>query len=108
MREQPERRNALGEFLLRGFANAVADIRSKVIFEGWFGRRDAMPAPDDLHRAVPGEFAEPIPFEDLWGARSVHPGMVPQKSFEDLWGPRDRREGPGDVERSAHDHDLDR
>lgn len=81
--------------LLAGFGRAVEDVRSKLIEEGWFGRRTANPSAAqrlgwerDALSDVPDEF-----FVD-------RASLVRRPSFEEAW--RTREPGgsdlPGDPE----------
>lgn len=63
--------NGFWDTLLSGVGDAIADARSKLIDEGWFGRSEA---PGAMGRTI----AE-TPEQSLYGAT---------RSFEELWAPR--------------------
>lgn len=82
------------DFLFGEMRSAVQDVRSKLIDEGWFGRRAAPPSQLDApslgwHREPTGTSAGP-----------------PRQSFEEAWAPRERGDTP-DVGEPAGP-DLDR
>ncbi len=73
-----ERQNSRGfwDALFAGIGNAIADIRHKVVEEGWFGRpvtREPRKGHDNFYRAV----------------------MPERRSFEETWAPRE----PGTADR---------
>lgn len=83
MRERANRPAGLLEFLFAELRGAVADMRSKVVEEGWFGRSAARP--NSLAKD--------------WSGPSVHGASLPARpSFEEAWAPRP----PGEA---ARDHD---
>ena len=87
MGDPSERRFSLGDFLFGQAREAIADIRGKLIDEGWFGRS-----------------TEP-PGHDIWGNRTdgTPADLGQQPSFEEAWKPRspsEAREGP---EPTSHD-----
>ncbi len=73
------------EFLFGQAAEAVADIRSKLIDEGWFGRRSPA-APSGLGWEKPEADAPAL------------------SSFEEQWAARE----PGEPSAPTPDHGIDR
>ncbi len=65
--------------LFANIGDAVADIRQKVVEEGWFGRAIT----DDTQTGV-GSFYRPVTQEPL-------------ASFEEQWMPRERSEAGRDI-----------
>lgn len=62
------------DVLFASIGNAIADIRHKVVEEGWFGRavtRDPRKAHDDFYRPVLPERA--TSFEEQWAVREAAP-----------------------------------
>lgn len=94
-----DKRGGVFDFLFGELSHAVQDIRSKLIDEGWFGRRAAPPSQFD---ANPLGWDRAPERETIWTDRSGSQ----RQSFEEAWAPRDPSEGPSPVESS--DHDLDR
>lgn len=88
MRDQSERGFRLADFLFDLGRDAVADVRAKLIDEGWFGRRTP-----DANRAA----------HDLGWGQGASPTL---DDFEKQWAVRE----PGDGERTAPvpDHGMDR
>ena len=67
------------ETLLGGIGTAIDDARTKLIDEGWFGRR-SMPGIGDHGMPI-----DPVP--------NAIDGL---RSFEELWAPRERDAAPGE------------
>ena len=76
MRDSSERPTSLGDFLFGMARDAIADIRGKLIDEGWFGRRSVEPSGKDLGWSKPTIHDRPSPL-----------GMG-QSSFEEQWAVR--------------------
>lgn len=55
--------------LLGGFGDAIADVRSKLIDEGWFGRTDGV-APEPAQTSEHGLYGPPRTFDKLWAPRA--------------------------------------
>ncbi|MDO8381021.1 hypothetical protein [Phenylobacterium sp.] len=93
----PADRSGIADFLFGQFRDAVQDIRSKLVDEGWFGRRSAPPGGMDLARD--------------WSGPSVHetPGRLPSSpSFEEQWAPCERGDPAPDPGAPSHDIGVDR
>lgn len=78
-------RRGIADFLFGQAAEAIADIRSKLIDEGWFGRRSPA-TPTSLGWEKPGGTDAPV------------------SSFEEQWAARE----PGQPSPAAPDHGIDR
>ena len=70
--------------LLGGVGEAIADARSKLVDEGWFGRSDAA--------SVTERTIAQAPEQSLYGTT---------RSFEELWAPRAPGEATPGPEREA-------
>lgn len=82
MRERPEQRGGVLEFLRAGLGDAVSDIRSKLIEEGWFGRRSGAPSGG-------------ASLASDWTGPTVHgAALPPRQSFEEAWAPRKADQEP--------------
>lgn len=87
MRERDHRPAGLLEFLFAELRGAIADMRGKVVEEGWFGR----PA------------ARTNSLAKDWSGPGVHGASLPaRQSFEEAWAPRP----PGDAARE-HEKGID-
>lgn len=73
MREQPGRDSGLFAAVFGTLADAVQDVRSKLIDEGWFGRRGVSP-----ERTLAQD----------WGGPTIHQDLMARPSFEEAWAPR--------------------
>lgn len=87
---------ALFDFLFREAANAIQDVRQKVVEEGWFGRVVTAAPVIEVEKLGEGSSA------DLYGRG---PAIEPPRtaSFEEQWAPRERGVDPAGPE---HGHDL--
>lgn len=86
-------RNPL-DFLLNEFGRAVADARSHVVEEAWFGRPNATPNHTQS-------------FVEQWLGKEpsqVDRDYQRRPSFDDLWEPRERNHAP----ETPGGHDIER
>lgn len=89
MREPGERRSGILDFLFGEAQQAVADVRAKLIEEGWFGRRSAPSREPSLG----------------WTRPEAPTSGHRERSFEEQWAVR----SPGnDMQPPGADHDHDR
>jgi hypothetical protein len=92
MRDQTPRGASLGDFLFGVARDAIADMRGKLIDEGWFGRRSHDVGGMDLGWDKPNIHDQPGPI-----------GMG-QSSFEEQWAVR----APSERGHEPQGLDLDR
>lgn len=76
MRRNAERGDGIADRLVAGLGDAVADIRTKLLDEAWFGRRTTSP----------GE-ASSLGWEQPPTVRAAADTM-PRRSFEETWATR--------------------
>lgn len=91
MRDQTPRGASLGDFLFGAARDAIADMRGKLIDEGWFGQRSVEPGGMDLG----------------WDKPTIHdpPSSVGMgQSFEEQWAVRP----PSERGQEPQGLDLDR
>jgi hypothetical protein len=91
MRERSNHPGGILDALLGGFGQALADIRGKLIDEGWFGRRAAPPRQFDVS---PLGWERAPERDTVWTDRT---GVPTRQTFEELWAPRERAEQPGEM-----------
>ncbi len=91
---------AIFDFLFREAAQAIQDVRQKVVEEGWFGR--VVTAAPVIEIEKLGEMSA----ADLYGRG---PAIEPPQtaSFEELWAPRERGVDASGPEQ-GHDLSIDR
>lgn len=91
---------AIFDFLFREAAQAIQDVRQKVVEEGWFGR--VVTAAPVVEVEKLGEASS----ADLYGRG---PAIEPPRTatFEELWAPRDRGADQAGQEQ-ARDLGIDR
>jgi len=86
MRDQQQQRSGLFDFIFGQVRDAVADMRDKLVFEGWFGR--------------PSRDASGVGLSQQWARPTIHDGP----SFEDQWAVL----APGERGGEAPGLDIDR
>lgn len=94
----------LFDSLLRGFGEAVADIRHKVVEEGWFGRQ----VTDTTVSAAPADQGgeKAVTRDDLYG-RDPRPLLSTRPSFEEQWAAREKP-SPAEAPAPVPDRGIDR
>lgn len=81
MREPQDRDSGLFAAVFGTLLNAAQDIRSKLIDEGWFGRR--------------GVSADRALAQD-WTGPTIHHDLMARPSFEEGWAARGGDRGPAE------------
>lgn len=113
MRDQQQERSGLLDFIFSQVRDAVADIRDKLVFEGWFGRRSAdggggdwtkEPRPDaEFWADFRSHRFDPSPLDGMWWGKAERLGEPP--SLEEQWAVREPAEQGAAADRG---HDIDR
>ena len=87
--------------LLSGIGDAIADVRHKVVEEGWFGRQVTDNLPSDLSGITQPEIRPPSkPEGSVW--------EPPRQSFEDAWATTPATDDRSAVEAGRDAPGLDR